>query len=156
MYFANSIDNIARSESFDCLVVGRRKALFFTRFTFEKFLSPEKVCLFLVSTVCLLFEIRYMTYTILLFTKTSISEKNPQILYYTFILVSSYFETHPITLLLEILGGRMHGPSLTSNFGGTVPSVPLRSPPMIIIMFVVTLTQYVPEKASYLWSVLSI
>jgi len=26
----------------------------------------------------------------------------------TFILLSSYFRVHPITLLLEILGGRMH------------------------------------------------
>src|SRR6218665_1199746 len=30
-------------------------------------------------------------------------------------LVSSYFATHPITRLLKILGGRMHGPSPSSN-----------------------------------------
>src|SRR6218665_3830202 len=29
------------------------------------------------------------------------------------------------------IGGRMHGPSPTSNFGGTVPSVPDRSPPLV-------------------------
>src|SRR6218665_1245509 len=37
----------------------------------------------------------------------------------------SYFHAHPTTLLLKILGGPMHGPSPTSNFGGTVPPVPL-------------------------------
>src|SRR6218665_323470 len=44
------------------------------------------------------------------------------------ILVSSYFAAHPITLLtllLEILGGRMHGPSLPQIlFWGTVPQFP--------------------------------
>jgi len=46
-------------------------------------------------------------------------------------LLSSYFRTHPpTTILLEILGGRMHGPSPTSKFGVTVPSVPPKSPPM--------------------------
>src|SRR6218665_2930325 len=39
----------------------------------------------------------------------------------------SYFHAHPTTLLLKILGGPMHGPSPTSNFGGTVPPVPPRS-----------------------------
>jgi len=34
------------------------------------------------------------------------------------------------TLLLKILGGRMHGPSPTSNFGGDRPPVSPRSPPM--------------------------
>src|SRR6218665_1257041 len=34
------------------------------------------------------------------------------------------------TLLLSILGGRMHGPSPTSNFGEPVPPVPARSPPL--------------------------
>ena len=43
---------------------------------------------------------------------------------------TSYFPAHPITLLLQILEGRMHGPSPTSNFGGTVPPVPPKSPPV--------------------------
>src|SRR6218665_1066665 len=42
----------------------------------------------------------------------------------------SYFRAHPTTLLLKILGGRMHGPSPTSNFGGTVPPSPPRFPPL--------------------------
>src|SRR6218665_1844006 len=37
----------------------------------------------------------------------------------------SCFHAHPTTLLLKILGGPMHGRSPTSNFGGTVPPVPL-------------------------------
>src|SRR6218665_2967096 len=42
-------------------------------------------------------------------------------------LLCSYFRAHPTTLglLLKILGGRMNGPSPTSNFGRTVPPVPL-------------------------------
>jgi len=46
-------------------------------------------------------------------------------------LASSYFPTLPITLLLKIFGGRMHGPSPTSNFWGTIPRPP-KSPPMSI------------------------
>ena len=42
----------------------------------------------------------------------------------TFLLLYSYFHTHPTTLLLKILGGPMHGPSPTSNLGGPSP-VPL-------------------------------
>src|SRR6218665_3927507 len=41
----------------------------------------------------------------------------------SFFLLCSYFSAHPTTLLLKILGGRMHGPSPTSNFVGTVPPV---------------------------------
>src|SRR6218665_3305759 len=36
-------------------------------------------------------------------------------------LLCSYFRAHPTTLLLKILGGRMHGPSPTSKFGGDRP-----------------------------------
>src|SRR6218665_4000326 len=54
------------------------------------------------------------------FTRTtSISEKNS---FMTLLLLCPYFRTHSTTLLLKILGRRMHGPSPTSNFfGGTVP-----------------------------------
>ena len=41
-----------------------------------------------------------------------------------FFLLFSYFRAHPTTLLLKILGGRMHGPSPTSNFGGPSPQSP--------------------------------
>src|SRR6218665_3756029 len=37
------------------------------------------------------------------------------------VLFSLYFHTHPITLLLQILGGLMHGPSPHLKFWGTVP-----------------------------------
>ena len=42
----------------------------------------------------------------------------------TYFLLCSCFRAHPTTLLLKILGGPMHGPSPTSNFGGTVPQSP--------------------------------
>src|SRR6218665_699912 len=44
----------------------------------------------------------------------------------------SCFHAHP-TLLLKILGGPMHGRSPTSNFGGTVPPVPPRAPPLLFL-----------------------
>src|SRR6218665_3338650 len=44
-------------------------------------------------------------------------------------LLFSYFRAHPTTLLLKILGGRMHGHAPTSNFRTTVPSVPPRFRP---------------------------
>jgi len=40
-------------------------------------------------------------------------------------LLCSYFPTHPTTLLLKILGGRMHGPSPHLKFFGDRPPVPL-------------------------------
>src|SRR6218665_793109 len=43
----------------------------------------------------------------------------------------SYFHTHPTTLLLKILGGQCMGRPPTSNFGGTVPLFPPRSPPLV-------------------------
>src|SRR6218665_1779131 len=45
----------------------------------------------------------------------------------TSFLLYSYFRVHPTTLFQKILGGRMHGPSPSSNFGGTVTP---RSPPL--------------------------
>jgi len=47
-------------------------------------------------------------------------------------LVSSYFATHPITLLLEILGGRMHWPSPHLKFWRDRPH---KSPPMPTIKY---------------------
>src|SRR6218665_1942131 len=65
----------------------------------------------------LLSEMRYITYNDPFFTrKTSISEQKNSLM--TPFLFSFYFHTHPITLLLEILGGRMHRPSPTFNFEG--------------------------------------
>src|SRR6218665_254048 len=40
-------------------------------------------------------------------------------------LLFSYFRAHPKTLLLKILGGRMHGSSPHLKLWGTVPPVPL-------------------------------
>src|SRR6218665_3569135 len=41
------------------------------------------------------------------------------------------FRVHPTTLLLKILGRRMHGPFPYLKFCGTVPPEPLKSPPML-------------------------
>ena len=58
--------------------------------------------------------------------KTSISEKTIPSWHLSF--TQFYFRTHPITLLLkilgEMLGGRMHGPSSHLKFVGTVPLAP--------------------------------
>src|SRR6218665_640362 len=40
-------------------------------------------------------------------------------------LLFSYFRAHPTTLLLKILGGRMHGPSPPQTLGGPSPQSPL-------------------------------
>src|SRR6218665_2470036 len=45
----------------------------------------------------------------------------------------SYFRAHPTTLLLKILAVRMHGPCPSSNFGGTVPPVPLGLRPCLTL-----------------------
>src|SRR6218665_1559154 len=78
------------------------------------------------------------SYMTLFFTETSISQK----------IRSSHLFSHFIALLLQILGGRMHGPSLlTSNFWGNVHPVPPKSPPMGTVpsKFVVGTTHaYVP------------
>ena len=42
---------------------------------------------------------------------------------FTPFLVSSYFASHPITVLLKILEGPIHGPSPTSDFGDRPPIV---------------------------------
>src|SRR6218665_629588 len=41
------------------------------------------------------------------------------------------FVSHPITVLLKILGGRMHGPSPTSHFWGLPHSPPKSDPPCL-------------------------
>src|SRR6218665_3287036 len=64
-----------------------------------------------------------------------------EFLYDTFFLLCSYFRAHLTILLLKILGGRMHGQSPTSNFGGTVPPVPLGLRPCPPVASI-TLTPY--------------
>src|SRR6218665_3426514 len=55
-----------------------------------------------------------------------------EFLYDTFFYsVRIFARMRQLTLLLQILGGRMHGPSPTSNFGGTVPPAPLGLRPWI-------------------------
>src|SRR6218665_1747701 len=60
--------------------------------------------------------------------KTTISDKNSLIR--PCFLLCSYFRAHPTTLStsLNIGGGPIHESSPTSNFWGTVPPVPPRSP----------------------------
>jgi len=81
--------------------------------------------IFPVFTVC---EMWYMTHICHgpFFSKKSLFQK--KFLDDTFFLLSSYFRTHPTTLFLKILGGRMHLPPPTSNFWGKVPP---KSPPML-------------------------
>src|SRR6218665_2281715 len=63
---------------------------------------------------------------------TAISENNS----FTtpFFLLCSYFRAHPTTLLLKILGARMHGPSPTSNFWGDRPQSPWYHPQKFYII----------------------
>jgi len=59
--------------------------------------------------------------------KAFISEKFPSSLLF---LVTSYFPTHPLTLLLQVLGGRLHGRPPPLILEGTLPQSPPKSPPM--------------------------
>jgi len=94
-------------------------------FNAENFWWPFSV-IFYVFCLSLLSGIWYIKYMALLnfFTKNLyFRTKNSFI---TPFLLSSYFHTHPITLLLEILGEPMHRPSPPPRmFEGTVPPVPL-------------------------------
>src|SRR6218665_92320 len=63
----------------------------------------------------------YITYMAIFFTKNLYFRKKSFISPF----YSTYFNTHPITLLLEILGGQMHGPSPPQILGGPPPSPPL-------------------------------
>src|SRR6218665_877191 len=60
--------------------------------------------------------------------KTSISEE--KVLHDSVFTQFVYFHTHPITLLLQILEGRIHGPSPHLKFWGDLPPVLPKSPPM--------------------------
>src|SRR6218665_1884281 len=53
------------------------------------------------------------------------AQNNPKFLPKAFFIVSSCFVSHPITVVLKLLGGRMHGPNPTLDFWGTVPTLPL-------------------------------
>src|SRR6218665_1167791 len=66
-----------------------------------------------------IFTVLNVVYDPFFIRKTTVSEKNS--LTRHLFLLCSYFRAHPTTLLLKILGGRMHGPSPTSNLGGRPP-----------------------------------
>src|SRR6218665_3568015 len=62
---------------------------------------------------------------------TTISEKNS---FMTPFLLCSSFRAHPTTLLLKILGGRMHGPSPPPQIlGGPSPQFPLGLRPCMYV-----------------------
>ena len=51
-----------------------------------------------------------------------------------FFLLCSYFRAHPTTLYTsQNIGGRMYGPSPTSNLWAGVAPSPTRSPPLVVI-----------------------
>jgi len=51
----------------------------------------------------------------------------------TSFILSSHFRMHPITLLLEIWGDGCMGRPPPHFFGGAVPPVPHKSPPLVPI-----------------------
>jgi len=77
-------------------------------------LSFYILCVFILSNVI---------YDAFFTTKSHLSTK--KFLDNTYFLLCSSFLAHPTTLLLKILGGPMHGPSLHLKFGGDRPPVPL-------------------------------
>ena len=98
--------------------------------TFKKFILRRKFLMtFLVidrilSDFCLsLLSISYFVTYLTLFLPKYLDIRTKHSFLIPF-LISLYFATHPITLLLEILGGRMHGPS-PPQWLGDCPPVPL-------------------------------
>ena len=82
------------------------------------FSRPKFLMVFQIFRIFIVLNVVYDPF----FTrKTTISEKNSLM---TPFLLCSYFRAHPTTQLLKIFGGRMHGPSPTSNFGGPSPPGP--------------------------------
>src|SRR6218665_2942774 len=78
----------------------------------------DSLCLYCIKChTCILYD-PFSTTKIPLSTKNSLATP--------IFLLSSNFRAHPTTLLLKILGGPMHRPSPTSNFGGNVPHIGLR------------------------------
>src|SRR6218665_738075 len=75
--------------------------------------------MFFASLYCLTSDISFMA---LFFTKNLYFKRKNSFMK-TFLL-SSYFHTHPITLFLEILGRRMHGPSPHLKFLAGRPPAP--------------------------------
>src|SRR6218665_1755047 len=89
------------------------------------FSRPKILMTFLLSSTGFSdFPFLFPNFPYLYCVKWTISEKDS--LTTPFFFLFSYFRAHPTTLLLKILGGRMHGPSPTSNLGGPSP----RSPPL--------------------------
>ena len=63
------------------------------------------------------------------------------------VLLTLYFHTHPLALLLEILGGRIHGRPPTSNCGGPSPAVPYVS--AYSCAYEIQIPQMTPSILSY-------
>src|SRR6218665_2969156 len=79
------------------------------------------------SQIFHIFTVLNIIYDPFLHEKTSISEKNSLMTpFFTLFLLSRASDN----TTSQNIGGRMHGPSPISNFWGTVPPVPPRSPPM--------------------------
>ena len=80
------------------------------------FSHPLYFCLSLLSEIG-----NRPTITVYLF-RLEISISPPEIPLKT-VLVSSYFVSHPITVVLEIFGGRVRGPSPPQSLGAVPPSL---------------------------------
>src|SRR6218665_363955 len=93
----------------------------------DDFLVVDRI--FSVLYMSLLSEILYVRYIFITYNVALSSRTFPE---NTFLL-SSYFRTHTITLLLQILGRRIHEPSPTSIFWKDRPPVPSKSPPVLAI-----------------------
>src|SRR6218665_2793155 len=121
------VDNYIRDDVF----VGKNSH-FYTQISDDLFLVIDQVFsdffyLFQIFHIFALLNVMYDPF----FTRKSPISENNYFLDDTFFLLCSYFRAHPTTLLLKILGGgRMHGPSPTSIFGGPSPQSPYRPPPM--------------------------
>jgi len=98
------------------------KKISFQRLKFLMTAFSQRPYFLMILPLFTVFNLIYNIYGSFLYEKPLFRKKVQKFLHDTFLKLSSYFHTHPITLLLEILGGRMHGPSSHLKFlWGTVP-----------------------------------
>ena len=109
----------------DDVFVGKNSH-FYTQISDDLFLVIDQVFsdFFYLFQIFHIFALLNVMYDPFFTRKTPISENN-YFLDDTFFLLCSYFRAHPTTLLLKILGGRMHGPSPPQYLGDRPPSPPI-------------------------------
>ena len=103
------------------MTIFRKQISILPQKNFWRFFS-HRLSILCLSSISILSALIYNIYDPFPYQKVQFQRKRmpPRQLFF----VSSHFASLPITVLLKILRGRIHGMSPTSNFVGTVPQSP--------------------------------